>query len=153
MFPTYSFKIGILECHLLLDQNAFKEVDSVKTKPLEYEIHPINDGKECVVRFRVKVLSTYYEKSLFIIRVKLWNNAKSQFIQIMSESFKSVSKQTQIQKKIQEIKGFNSKNNGPDNAKIMRGEQPKRGKKGQSLMNYLRLWEILEMNKWYKLSF
>jgi len=133
LINSHSFKTGVIECKLLLDQSGFKEVDySVKSKPLEYEIL-MNDGRECVIRFKVKVLSTYFEKSLFVISIKLNNGDKT--IECSTDSFKSVSKQTQIQKKITEVKGFSQKlENNPV------GVKPKGNKKKRTKTD-----ELLEM--------
>jgi len=72
----------------------------VQTKPIECDVQTVAaNGRECSIRFKIRVLSTHYEKSMFIIRVIFKSMDGTKSFEVVSEPIRSVSKLNQIQKK------------------------------------------------------
>jgi hypothetical protein len=94
----FNFKKCKVDCSLMYDMVPMRPVDFVSKKPMDYTIHPNSSGSECSIEFRVKVLSTQLEGSLFLIRTSLSNS--SQAIECISSCVKTVSKPEQVRRKM-----------------------------------------------------
>jgi hypothetical protein len=98
---AFNFHKCKIECSLLYDVKPPRSVDYVNKKPMEYVIHSNQKGDECSVEFRIKVLTTQLEGSLFLIKAMLWNSKdKSESLECLSKCIKTVSKPEQVRKKI-----------------------------------------------------
>jgi len=84
---------------LLIDMNPPKDVEFISKKPMEYVIHPTKSGNECTIDFRVKVLTTQMEGSLFLIRTKL-TGSDGKVLEVITKPIKTVSKPEQIRRKM-----------------------------------------------------
>jgi hypothetical protein len=98
-----SFKNARVSCRLIYDLKSRKEVDFISNKPLEYVVIPNDNGQECVIEFRVKVLTTQLEGSHFLI-LTTFEQGKMH-LEVDSASIKAVSKPAQIRRKIEEKEG------------------------------------------------
>eukprot|EP01129_Flabellula_baltica_P014774 TRINITY_DN717_c0_g1_i3.p1 TRINITY_DN717_c0_g1~~TRINITY_DN717_c0_g1_i3.p1 ORF type:complete len:354 (+),score=85.52 TRINITY_DN717_c0_g1_i3:61-1062(+) len=98
-----NFKNARVCCSLLYDLKSKKEVDFITKKPLEYVVHPSDDGETCTIEFRVKVLTTQLEGSFFLINTVFEKGDLK--VSVESQSIKAVSKPAQIRRKIAQRDG------------------------------------------------
>jgi len=96
---NFNFNKCKVDCTLLYDMNPPKDVDYISKKPMEYVIHPSKVGNDCSIEFRVKVLTTQLEGSLFLIKTKLIGYDGS-VLELNSRPIKTVSKPEQIRRKM-----------------------------------------------------
>jgi len=103
--PLYSFTTSSLRCALLYDlDDELKEVDTIKTQPLDYSLHPESNGNTCTIQFKVSVL-TSQQQCHFIIRVRLVDNHNGSFLEALTLPIKPCSKLEQIRRKEEELQG------------------------------------------------
>eukprot|EP01129_Flabellula_baltica_P014775 TRINITY_DN717_c0_g1_i4.p1 TRINITY_DN717_c0_g1~~TRINITY_DN717_c0_g1_i4.p1 ORF type:complete len:269 (+),score=56.69 TRINITY_DN717_c0_g1_i4:197-1003(+) len=84
----------------------FVVVDFITKKPLEYVVHPSDDGESCTIEFRVKVLTTQLEGSFFLINTVFEKGDLK--LSVESQSIKAVSKPAQIRRKIAQRDGVSN---------------------------------------------
>jgi len=102
---SFNFNKCKVKCSLMFDMNPPKDVDSISKKPMEYVIHPTKGGNECAIEFRVKVLTTQMEGSLFLIKTTLVGS-DGKVLEAITLPIQSVSKPEQVRRKM--AKGNNN---------------------------------------------
>jgi len=100
---TLNFNQLTPEAHLVYDaEGPEKEVDFVKSKPLEYFTHTNDKGDQLFVQIRIKVLSSQHEDMFFRVKVINFLNSTKELIPnmtIYSQPIKVISKPDQIKKR------------------------------------------------------
>jgi len=121
---AYNFHKSKIECQLLYDVKPPRPVDYVNKKPMDYVIHSNERGDECTVEFRIKVLTTQLEGSLFLIKATLWNSKdnKKDSIECLSKCVKTVSKPEQVRKKMA-MNNKGSKDNNTSSTRKKKNEK------------------------------
>jgi len=79
-----------------------KEVDYIKTKPLEFKPNPTENGQLLEVELRIKVLSSQHEDMLFKIKLQGYNPITKEEIHglaLLTVPIKVISKPEQLKKK------------------------------------------------------
>jgi len=100
---SLNFNTSLLSCALCYDLPDRKEVEGVKGLPVDYLMHPSNDGKTCSVQLRIRVLSTQHHGYHFILRFRLAE--KGVAIEANSQPIRTTSKLDPIRRKIAEQTG------------------------------------------------
>lgn len=86
-----------MEASLLYDSEERKPVPFLQKLPLEYFTHLNATGDQVTIEFRIKVLTSQYEGSLFLLKIDAISS-KQGTITAISESIKVVSKPEQIRR-------------------------------------------------------
>jgi len=142
---SFNFSKCKVDCSLLYDMNPPKPVDFISKKPMEYVIHPSQNGSECSIEFRVKVLTTQLEGSLFLIKTRL-TSPDGSVIENISRSVKTVSKPEQIRRKM-------AQDGSSTSTKETLKTTPSRKKKELEAMNCLIYFKIFKRIKRHKEKF
>eukprot|EP00029_Vermamoeba_vermiformis_P012812 TRINITY_DN776_c0_g1_i2.p1 TRINITY_DN776_c0_g1~~TRINITY_DN776_c0_g1_i2.p1 ORF type:complete len:279 (+),score=90.87 TRINITY_DN776_c0_g1_i2:184-1020(+) len=85
-----------MEASLLYDSEERKPVPYLQKLPLEYFTHLNATGTEVTIEFRVKILTSQYEGSLFLLKIDAINSKGT--VTAISEPIKVVSKPEQIRR-------------------------------------------------------
>jgi hypothetical protein len=93
---SFDFSTAKMEASLLYDSEERKAVPFLQKLPLEYFTHLNASGDQVTVEFRIKVLTSQYEGSLFLLKIEATNDKGT--ISTISESIKVVSKPEQIRR-------------------------------------------------------
>jgi len=91
-----------IESTLIYDCEEGKQVDFVKLKPMEYKSHANENGDQCTVELRIKVLTSQLEDMFFRIKFRAIDAmTKIPFpnLETLSEPIKVISKPDQLKKK------------------------------------------------------
>jgi hypothetical protein len=87
----FDFASAQITAKLLYDtDDVDKEVPYLERRPLEYFSRPKEN--ELVIEFRIHVLSSYHEGSLFKIRIDIFDPQQNRTYTLYSQSIRSVSK-------------------------------------------------------------
>jgi hypothetical protein len=92
------FSSAHIHCQLLYDSTEFRPIPFLSKQPLEYVVHPSNETNTFTVEFRIKVLSSQYEHSLFLIQLTATLPSGNVLI-VTSAPIRCVSKPDQIRRK------------------------------------------------------
>lgn len=92
----FDFSAAKMEASLLYDSEERKPVPFLQKLPLEYFTHVNATGDQVTIEFRIKVLTSQYEGSLFLLKIDSYNEKRT--ITAISESIKVVSKPEQIRR-------------------------------------------------------
>jgi hypothetical protein len=92
----FDFSAAKMEASLLYDSEDRKPVPFLQKLPLEYFTHINATGDQVTIEFRIKVLTSQYEGSLFLLKISATNDKHT--ITTVSESIKVVSKPEQIRR-------------------------------------------------------
>jgi len=90
------------EAFLLYDCEGDKEVDFIKTKPMEFKPSPTENGQQLEVELRIKVLSSQHEDMLFKVKLQGFNPVTKEEVSglcLITPAIKVISKPEQIKKK------------------------------------------------------
>jgi len=119
---TFNFNKCKVDCSLMIDMNPPKDVDYISKKPMDYVIHPTKGGNECAIEFRVKVLTTQMEGSLFLIRTSLVGS-NGKILEVITMPIKSVSKPEQVRRKMAKENNNSSVKSTPSRKKRTRSDE------------------------------
>eukprot|EP00029_Vermamoeba_vermiformis_P012811 TRINITY_DN776_c0_g1_i1.p1 TRINITY_DN776_c0_g1~~TRINITY_DN776_c0_g1_i1.p1 ORF type:complete len:360 (+),score=92.81 TRINITY_DN776_c0_g1_i1:81-1082(+) len=92
----FDFSAAKMEASLLYDSEERKPVPYLQKLPLEYFTHLNATGTEVTIEFRVKILTSQYEGSLFLLKIDAINSKGT--VTAISEPIKVVSKPEQIRR-------------------------------------------------------
>jgi hypothetical protein len=67
--PNVDFSNALIHCQLLYDSSEFRPIPFLSKQPLEYYVHFGSEKHTFTVEFRIKVLSSQYEHSLFLVQL------------------------------------------------------------------------------------
>jgi hypothetical protein len=96
----FDFSNSNFECVLLYDSAEHKPIPFLQKLPLEFCVHRSpTSNTEITLEFRLKVLSSQFENSLFLIKITATNKETQQTASIMSAAIRVVSKPEQIRRK------------------------------------------------------
>jgi len=90
------------EAFLLYDCEGDKEVDFIKTKPMEFKPTPTENGQQLEVELRIKVLSSQHEDMLFKVKLQGFNPVTKEEVSglaLITPAIKVISKPEQLKKK------------------------------------------------------
>eukprot|EP01092_Planopodium_desertum_P012854 TRINITY_DN6095_c0_g1_i1.p1 TRINITY_DN6095_c0_g1~~TRINITY_DN6095_c0_g1_i1.p1 ORF type:complete len:317 (-),score=17.24 TRINITY_DN6095_c0_g1_i1:212-1162(-) len=98
---TVDFNVSHIAAMLIYDHPDRKEVDFVKTAPIEYETDIAKDGKKVTILMKILVLSSQLEGSFFLLKFHAKDsfNPAAPSLSVMSEPIRVVSKPSQLKVK------------------------------------------------------
>ncbi len=103
----FNFKNALIDVQLVYDTTSFKEVESVKMKPIESKLKHSDSGDVVNIEIRIKVLTSQLEDMFFRVRIAALDPITKSILpqySILSHPIRVISKPDQLLKKTKKRK-------------------------------------------------